>query len=59
MTLLTLFLVDGKNKRLKIADSKFLVHNVPLKALLPGDSFRYLCVIFRTDGLVFFSPVEQ
>ncbi|KAG8170643.1 hypothetical protein JTE90_011561 [Oedothorax gibbosus] len=25
----------------------------------PGDSFKYLGVYFRTDGLMFFSPVEQ
>ncbi|KAG8175582.1 hypothetical protein JTE90_018875 [Oedothorax gibbosus] len=53
------FLVDGRNKRLKIVDSKFTVFNCPLRSMKPGDSFEYLGVYFRTDGLMFFSPVEQ
>ncbi|KAG8179198.1 hypothetical protein JTE90_004026 [Oedothorax gibbosus] len=53
------FLVDGRNSRLKIVDSKFIVSNCSLRSMKPGGNFKYLGVYFRTDGLMFFSPVEQ
>lgn len=52
-------LVDGRNKKLKIVDSAFKVRGVSLRALRPGDPFKYLGVFFRADGLLFFSPVVQ
>lgn len=53
------FLVDGKNKKLKVSELGFAIRNTPLRPLRPGDSFRYLGVAFRPDGLIFFSPVDQ
>lgn len=53
------FLVDGKNKKVKIADSKFKINGAPLRALRPGEEFRYLGVYYRADGLLFYSSVRQ
>ncbi|KAG8184458.1 hypothetical protein JTE90_002305 [Oedothorax gibbosus] len=50
---------DGRNKRMKTVDPEIVVNGAPLRSLRPGEEFKYLGVFFRSDGLLFYSPVAK
>ncbi|KAG8177084.1 hypothetical protein JTE90_015736 [Oedothorax gibbosus] len=54
----TLSLVpDGRNNKMKIEVPGTILNGITIRALRPGEEFKYLVVYFRTDGLLFFSPI--